>query len=51
MTAGTEAAGVPGMQDRVPFDPYDYAFHDDRYPTYAQLRAQAPVFYNSALDF
>lgn len=51
MTAGTEAAGVPGMQDRVPFDPYDYAFHDDPYPTYARLRAQAPVFYNSALDF
>lgn len=51
MTADTEAAGVPGMQDRVPFDPYDYAFHDDPYPTYARLRAHAPVFYNSALDF
>ena len=51
MTAGTEAAGVSGMQDRVPFDPYDYAFHDDPYPTYARLRAEAPVYYNSALDF
>ncbi|MEU3012095.1 cytochrome P450 [Nocardia asteroides] len=35
----------------IPFDPYDYAFHEDPYPTYARLRAEAPVFRNTTLDF
>ena len=33
------------------FDPYDYAFHEDPYPTYAWLRADAPVYRNSDLGF
>jgi cytochrome P450 len=33
------------------YDPYDYAIHEDPYPTYARLRAEAPVFYNDELDF
>jgi len=33
------------------YDPYDYAIHEDPYPTYARLRAEAPVFYNDTLDF
>ncbi|GAA1479779.1 cytochrome P450 [Gordonia sinesedis] len=48
------AAGAPardGMQDLIPFDPYAYGFHEDPYPTYARLRAEAPVYYNSDLDF
>jgi cytochrome P450 len=33
------------------YSPYDYAIHDDPYPTYARLRAEAPVYYNEELDF
>lgn len=33
------------------YDPYDYAIHEDPYPTYARLRAEAPVYRNDALDF
>lgn len=40
-----------GMQTSIPFDPYDYDLHEDPYPTYARLREQAPVYYNSEGDF
>ncbi len=33
------------------FDPYDYAFHEDPYPTYTWLREQAPIYRNEALGF
>ena len=33
------------------FNPYDYAFHEDPYPTYARLRAEAPVYRNEEFDF
>ncbi len=33
------------------YSPYDYAIHEDPYPTYARLRVEAPVFYNEELDF
>jgi cytochrome P450 len=33
------------------YSPYDYAIHEDPYPTYARLRAESPVFYNEELDF
>ncbi len=33
------------------YSPYDYGIHEDPYPTYARLRAEAPVFYNEELDF
>jgi len=33
------------------FDPYDYAWHEDPYPTYAWLRAEAPLYRNEALGF
>ncbi len=33
------------------FDPYDYAIHVDPYPTYARLRAEAPVFHNPDVWF
>ena len=32
------------------FDPYDYAFHEDPYPMYARLRAEAPVLHAPADD-
>ena len=33
------------------FDPNDYAFHEDPYPTYTWLREQAPIYRNEALGF
>jgi cytochrome P450 len=33
------------------YSPYDYAIHEDPYPTYRRLRVEAPVFYNEELDF
>ena len=47
----TNATIESGMADQIPFDPYAYDFHDDPYPTYARLRAQAPVYYNPEMDF
>jgi cytochrome P450 len=35
----------------VSFSPYDRQFHQDPYPMYEQLRAQAPVYRNEELDF
>jgi hypothetical protein len=32
-------------------DPYAYAFHEDPYPLYAALRAEAPVYHNPELGF
>ena len=33
------------------FDPYDYGFHEDPYPTYAWLREEAPLYRNDELGF
>jgi cytochrome P450 len=33
------------------YSPYAYATHDDPYPTYARLRAEAPVYRNDELEF
>ncbi|WP_433711386.1 cytochrome P450 [Nocardia sp. CA-084685] len=33
------------------FDPYDYAFHEDPYPTYERLRTEAPLYHNADMDF
>ncbi|MBV9487693.1 MAG: cytochrome P450 [Frankiaceae bacterium] len=33
------------------YDPYDYAIHEDPYPTYAALRELAPVYFNEAHNF
>ena len=35
----------------VVYDPFDYAMHDDPYPVYARLRAEAPVYRNERLGF
>jgi cytochrome P450 len=35
----------------VSFSPYDYALHEDPYPTYARLRREAPAYRNEELDF
>jgi hypothetical protein len=39
------------MSAAVVFDPYDYAIHEDPYPTYARLRDEAPVYRNDERDF
>ncbi|MBL1073575.1 cytochrome P450 [Nocardia sp. 2] len=33
------------------FDPYDYGIHEDPYPVYQRLRAEAPAYHNPELDF
>jgi cytochrome P450 len=33
------------------YSPYDYEIHDDPYPTYRRLRAEAPLYRNEELDF
>jgi len=35
----------------VVFSPYDYDFHEDPYPVYERLRAEAPVYHNEKLAF
>jgi cytochrome P450 len=35
----------------VTFDPYDYGFHEDPYPTYRRLRDEAPLYHNADLGF
>jgi cytochrome P450 len=33
------------------YNPYDYAIHEDPYPTYERLRAEAPLYRNDEKDF
>ena len=33
------------------FDPFDYGFHRDPYPTYQWLRDDAPLYHNERMDF
>jgi len=35
----------------IRFDPFDYGFHEDPYPTYRALREQSPVHWNKELGF
>jgi hypothetical protein len=35
----------------VVYNPYDYAIHEDPYPTYARLRSEAPLYRNDEKDF
>ena len=42
---------ITGAAERLVYSPYDYAIHDDPYPTYARLRAEAPLYRNDELDF
>ena len=38
-------------EDRLLFDPYDYALQDDPYPTYRRLRDEAPLHHVEEHDF
>ncbi len=44
-----DAAAHP--QAPLEFDPYAYAVHEDPYPFYARLRAEAPLYRNERLGF
>ncbi|HUD18480.1 MAG TPA: cytochrome P450, partial [Acidimicrobiales bacterium] len=35
----------------VTYSPYAYEIHEDPYPTYARMRAEAPVYRHDELDF
>ncbi len=35
----------------VTYNPYEYDMHEDPYPTYARLRAEAPVYRSDEFDF
>ncbi|MFD4292810.1 cytochrome P450 [Rhodococcus sp. NPDC058532] len=39
------------LLDPLVFNPYDYHFHDDPYPTYRRLREESPLYHNTDLGF
>lgn len=41
---------MTALRERA-FDPYDYGFHEDPYPTYAWLREDVPLYRNEDLGF
>ena len=40
-----------GVERPVVYNPYAYGMHEDPYPTYARLRAEAPVYRSDEFDF
>jgi hypothetical protein len=46
--SGTATATADGP---LRYSPYAYEIHEDPYPVYARLRAEAPVYRNDELDF
>ena len=42
---------VTETSDAVALNPYDYAFHQDPYPTYERLRNETPLYHNPAMNF
>lgn len=42
---------MPALVSALEFDPYAYPVHEDPYPVYARLRAEAPAYRNEALGF
>ncbi|HET6952593.1 MAG TPA: cytochrome P450 [Acidimicrobiales bacterium] len=47
----TSTAPPPRPAAELRFSPYDYAIHEDPYPTYARLRDEAPLFHNPEVGF
>ena len=48
---GVERGLTGGAEAAVEFDPFDYGFHRDPYPTYEWLRELAPVYHNARMGF
>lgn len=44
-------AAPPAQPPDLVYDPYDYAIHEDPYPTYKRLRDEAPVYHNAERGF
>jgi len=44
-------AATATAEGPVAYSPYAYQIHEDPYPVYARLRAEAPVYRNDELDF
>jgi cytochrome P450 len=42
---------ITGIDGPVTYNPYAYDMHEDPYPTYARLRAEAPVYRSDEFDF
>ncbi len=42
---------LTGVAGPVTYNPYAYEMHEDPYPTYARLRAEAPVYRSDEFDF
>ncbi len=40
-----------GVHGPVTYNPYAYDMHEDPYPTYARMRAEAPVYRSEEFDF
>jgi cytochrome P450 len=40
-----------GPRPPIEYSPYDYLIHEDPYPIYARMRAEAPLYRNDQLDF
>ena len=41
---------MTAVHDQLVFDPYDYAFQEDPYPTYRRCRDEDPLHHNQDLD-
>jgi cytochrome P450 len=48
---GAGAGTRPETAAPVHYSPYDYEIHENPYPTYARLRAEAPLYRNDEFDF
>ncbi|MEE2032143.1 cytochrome P450 [Rhodococcus chondri] len=46
-----QASPESASLDPPTFNPYDYSFHEDPYPTYRRLREESPLYYNPDLGF
>jgi cytochrome P450 len=51
LTAIAEPAPLAPAEADPGYDPFDYQVHENPYPTYAWMRANAPVYRNDARDF
>jgi cytochrome P450 len=48
---GTRGRAMTTTHPPLTYSPYAYEIHEDPYPVYARLRAEAPVYRNDELDF
>ena len=42
---------MPAPSEKLDFNPFAYAMHEDPFPTYARLRDEAPAYHNSEMAF